>query len=288
MNETVFQNLNWGETELARHGIETARLDAEVLLSHTIGASRIDLHLNKDRPLSANERQRFISSIKRRQKREPVAYITGRREFWSLDIEVNQSVLIPRPETEGIIEQAIRLYKGRTPDILDLCTGSGCVAAALATEFPASKITVSDISGDAIAVARRNLAFAGGGITFLTGDLFSALHQSPITDHRSRRFDLITANPPYIAEGDLKGLDCDIRRYEPREALLAGPDGLAISKRILKDAPEFLKEGGHLIIEIGIRQAASLKEFALNTCRYGTVAVVQDHSSIERYLVCGL
>jgi len=302
MIETVFQNLNWGEMELAKHEIDTARLDAEVLLAYTLVTSRIDLHLNKDKVLSADEKQKFISYIKRRQKREPVAYIVGAKEFWSIRLKVTPDVLVPRPETEGIVEQALaviarseatkqsqghneiatpatKLWRARNDDlnILDLCTGSGCVAAALATEMPHAKITVADISPEAIGIAKQNLAFAGDRIEFFTGDLFDALRES-------RKFDLITANPPYVADNDFKGLDEDIRRYEPREALLAGPDGLAISKRIIQDAPKYLKAGGSLLMEIGIGQANALIEITKFTGQYKKIEVIKDYSGIDRIL----
>lgn len=296
MTATVSQRLSWGETELAKRGIDTARLDAEVLLAHTLGTSRVDLILERDSVIPPDAGQRFISYIKRRQKREPVAYVTGHKEFWSLDIKVNPAVLIPRPETEGIIEKALDVIARseatkRSPkglDILDLCTGSGCVAAALATELPHAKLSVADISPDAIEVAKRNLAFAGDRIAFFTGDLFAPFHRSPITNHQSPEFDLITANPPYISESDFTGLDEDIRRYEPREALLAGPDGLSISKRIIEEGYRYLKPGGTIIIEIGAGQAAPLLAYVKNTGKYSGLGVVKDHSGIDRFLVSGL
>jgi release factor glutamine methyltransferase len=296
---------------LAGAGIKSARLDAEVLLSHILGCNRIDLYLDRKRTLSEKELAAFSSLINRRAKREPVAYIVGFKEFWSRKIKVTPDVLIPRPETEGIVELAVKLLspssmgedKGegdRSPppylphqwggnlNILDLCTGSGCLAAALAVEFPNAKITVTDISHAAIEVAKENLAFAGGRITFCTGDLFSVFDGSRVTGHGPCKFDLITANPPYIPEKDFDKLEPEITKYEPRAALSAGSDGLAFSRKILKDGPAFLKPNGTMIMEIGTGQSAKLADEALKKGYYKKVFSAKDYSGTDRYIVAQL
>lgn len=268
--------------KLSDAGIESAQLDSELLLAYVLGCERVDLYLDRKRKIEADKAARFASLIERRAKREPVAYILGLAEFWSRKIKVTPDVLIPRPETEGIVELALKTVDGKqTPlSILDLCTGSGCVAAALAAELPDAEITVTDISPSAIEVAKENLAFAGDRITFCTGDLFGPLHDP--------RFDLITANPPYIPDQDFAGLEPEITKYEPIRALKAGPDGLAFSTRILKDAPALLKPGGVLIMEIGKDQAGTLKDEALKTGSFKKVDAVKDYSGIERYIVARL
>ncbi len=289
MKDKIGAKLKWAAGRLAKNSIETSALDAEVLLAHTLGAERITIHIDRDRTLTGAELVKFEDAVARRCAKEPVAYITGVKEFWSIPIKVTRDVLIPRPETEGIVEHALAVYQGTAVDALDLCTGSGCIAAALATELPDARIAVADISAAAVEVARINLAFAGGRITYLTGDLFSAIPllckegtgEEPL-------FDLITANPPYVSEDELEGLDECIRLYEPGEALLAGTDGLAISKRIIQDAPRYLKRDGTLIMEMGAGQAPALWEFANETERYGSIRIFEDLSGIERYLVLGL
>ncbi len=277
MKSDISQNLKRGTDTLTKAGIDTAILDAEVLLAHATGLERIDLHLKKNRALTDDESAKFENFIARRAKKEPVAYITGFKEFWSLNIAVTRDVLIPRPETEGIVERALEIYQDSKIAILDLCTGSGCVAAALATEMPAAKITVADISSAAIEVAKRNLAFAGDRTRFLVGNLFEPLV--------AKQFDLVTANPPYIADGDFGGLDDDIRLYEPQVALTSGTDGLAIPFRIIQDAPKYLKAGGHLVMEMGMGQAEALWDLAHETGAYESMKAFEDYSGIERIFV---
>jgi len=304
MDDTIGENLRRAAGRFAERGIDTAALDAEVLLAHTLSVDRIELHLQKDRVLTGDESARFEDYVARRSKREPVAYITGYKEFWSVNICVTPDVLIPRPETEGIVEQALSVIasaakqsqghngiatalsgpRNDTLDILDLCTGSGCVAAALATELPDAAITVADISPAAIEVAKKNLAFAGNRVNYFIGDLFDGLHDSRFTIHDSRKYDLITANPPYVSDGDFDTLEDDIRLYEPQSALTAGADGLAISKRIIQDAPKYLKPGGTLIMEMGLGQAQALWDFAVDTGKCESIKVFEDYSGIERIL----
>lgn len=188
----------------------------------------------------------FQSYIERRKKKEPVAYIRGFKEFWSLNIKVTRDVLIPRPETEEIIEKAIKLFpsKNQPLDILDLCTGSGCIAAALAKEYPKADITVTDISEGALSVAKENLAFAAGRITFLQSDFFEKVKGV---------FDLIVSNPPYIKSSDYENLIPEICNYEPRLALDGGIDGLEIIRKIRENYRRYLKREGKLVLENGPR-----------------------------------
>ena len=285
---TIKSILEWAINAFENADIESPKLDAEILLAQIVNLERLDLYFNRDRILTHNEEAQFKSLVKRRAQREPVAYILGYKEFWSLKIATTPDVLIPRPETEGVVELSLKHFKDSRHeeiDILDLCTGSGCIAAALATELPRAKIVATDISPEALNVAKQNLVFAGNRINFFIGDLFSALHESRVTNHESRKFDLITANPPYIAPKDLETLPPEIRRYEPLMALNGGLEGLAISKRILNDAWQYLKDSGLLIMEMGINQSKLLENYARQIKKYNVVKTIKDYSGIERYLI---
>jgi len=230
----------------------TPRLDAEVLLSHFLNIDRLVLITEPQRPLTEDEVRDFSFWVERRALGEPVAYITGRKEFWSLPFEVNRDVLIPRPETELLVEEAIKEAAGRKDiRILDLGTGSGAIAVALAHELRNATLVATDISRRALMTAERNARTNGvdDRITFLRGDLFA-----PVTG----LFDMIVSNPPYIAETDFPLLPVGVKGYEPSSALLAGPDGMGVLRRIIEAAPTFLKPGGSLLLEIGARQREAI------------------------------
>ncbi|OGQ06395.1 MAG: protein-(glutamine-N5) methyltransferase, release factor-specific [Deltaproteobacteria bacterium RIFCSPLOWO2_01_44_7] len=241
--------LEKAEQQLYDVGCETPRLDAEVLLAYVLGCERHEIYTATTRYLvPGGKLEVFKSYIERRLKREPVAYIVGYKEFWSIKIKVTPAVLIPRPETEEVVEKALKILdqglwiKDHGPEILDLCTGSGCIAAALAKEIPNAKIVVTDISEDALEVARQNLAFANGRIQFIKSDLF---------ENVKGQFDLIVSNPPYIPTQAIQKLEPEITQFEPKLALDGGSDGLDFVRRIRQDAPKFLKTGGQLILENG-------------------------------------
>ncbi|MDZ4163895.1 MAG: peptide chain release factor N(5)-glutamine methyltransferase [Smithellaceae bacterium] len=226
----------------------TPRLDAEVLLSHFLNIDRLVLITEPQRPLTDDEVRDFSFWVERRALGEPVAYITGRKEFWSLPFEVNRDVLIPRPETEILVEETLKEAAGREDiRILDLGTGSGAIAVALAHELKNARLVATDISHAALMTAERNARTNGVAdrITFLPGDLFSPVDGS---------FDIIVSNPPYIAEEDFPLLPVGVKGYEPSSALLAGPDGTGVLRRIIEAAPTFLNPGGSLLLEIGARQ----------------------------------
>lgn len=239
---------------LAAAGIETARLDAEVLLAHALGIGRAALYARLRDEVA--EPPAFAALLARRQRREPVAYLVGAQEFWSLPFRVTPEVLIPRPETELIVASwRAALPPGRTPaTALDLGTGSGCIAVALAHELPALVVTAVDLSPAALAVARRNARRHGvaARITFLAGDLYEPL---PV----EATFDLIVSNPPYLALGDAAAPET---AFEPRTALFAGADGLDVIRRIVAGAPSRLAPGGALLVEIGAGQAAAARALA--------------------------
>lgn len=248
---TIARVLDWTRAFFESKDIETARLDAELLIAHGLELSRIDLYLDHHRPLSAQELASIRALVRRRGQLEPIHYILGERDFWSITLSVDPSVLIPRPDTERLVEVALSNICATTERILDLCTGSGAVALALATERPNVHFTATDISEDALAVARGNaLSLNLSNVRFLRGDLFEGVQDE---------FDIIVSNPPYIRSADCKDLMVDVRDYEPLLALDGGQDGLDFYRQIIRVAPQFLRPRGHLILEIGHDQAQALK-----------------------------
>ena len=249
---TIQQILNVTTEFLRDKGIESPRLCSEVLLSHQLKKSRIELYLEFDQPLSSSEIAGYRSLIRRRLKREPLQYITGHQEFWSLEYLVNPAVLIPRAETELLVEEAIKLKKGNLlsdssqPEILDLGTGSGVIAISLAKEIESAIIWASDISFEALTVARDNAKHhnLNGRIKFCQGDLFHPFSNSSIA------FDIIISNPPYIANEAFETLPPEVRDYEPRVALDGHENGMHFIERIIEESEIYLRSGGWLLIEM--------------------------------------
>jgi release factor glutamine methyltransferase len=278
---TILKVLQWTTEYFNRHGIEQARPCAEVLLAHVLGRQRIELYLHYDQPLTPLELQSYRTAIKRRAAREPTQYITQRQEFWSLEFEVNPSVLIPRPETELIVEMTLELMADRPCRVLDLGVGSGAIAVAVAHECPAARIVTVDISAQALRVARHNALRhqVADRMSFLACDLFSALvDKEPL-------FDLILTNPPYIAENELANLAPEVEKHEPQIALRGGGrDGLNTIRRILADAPRYLKPGGSLLLEMGHGQAPILQNELSHNRDFDNVRIIQDYSGIPRML----
>ena len=256
---------------------DSPRLDAELLLAHALGLSRAGLlaRLRDTGPLGA-----FPEYLARRLAHEPVAYILGHREFYSLDFIVRPPVLIPRPETEHLVETGLAFAgeAARPLRILDLCTGSGCVAVTLAHELRGSTVTAVDIAPVATALARENAARAGVPVRVLEGDLFDALPgDEPV-------FDLITANPPYVEAAEWDTLAPDITRYEDPGALLSGEDGLDCVRRIVRQAPAHLVKGGMLAMEIGEKQYDAVAALFLQA-GFENVACVPDLAGIRRIIL---
>ena len=246
---TIGAVLKWAADDFRARGIESPRLDAEVLLAHALACSRTQLIIDMMRPLATEELSRFRELVKRRRHREPVAYLRGEREFYGRTFRVDARVLVPRPDTETLIDVALgrTRHLSMSARVLDLCTGSGCVAVTLALTRPTTQVTATDISEPALALAPENALRLGAPlVAFARADLFGAL-RGP--------FDLITANPPYIASAEVETLAPDVRQFEPRVALDGGEDGLVLVRRILEDAPARLAKGGVLAMEIGAGQA---------------------------------
>jgi release factor glutamine methyltransferase len=279
---TIIKLVQWAAGYFESHHIDSPRATAEILLAHAIGAKRIDLYLRHDQPLNFDELNRFKTLIKRRTNREPVAYILGHKEFWSMDLEVNSNVLIPRPETECLVEKALEsLAADPNPvckTILDLGTGSGAVVLALASENSQYSYVGTDISGEAVRIARRNSLRHGLGakIRFMVADWFDAF------DAKSAIFDLIVSNPPYIRSGDLKRLQPEIHVFEPAAALDGAEDGLRYLRQIIQCAHLYLKPAGALLLEMGHDQQASLKQLIDACGQYEDVRFYQDYSGHDR------
>lgn len=230
---------------LAERGSPSARLDADLLLAHTLGVERLALYTDPERPLVAAELARMRALLGRRGRREPLAYLTGRRAFRRLEIRVGPAVLVPRPETETLVEWALeRAAPGAR--VLDWGTGSGAIALALAGEGPGLAVSGLERSPEALAVARANGARLGLDVEWLASDGFDAVS--------GRRFDLVVANPPYLSEADLAAAPPELA-HEPRQALVAGPTGLEAIAALVGEAPAVLAPGGWLMVEVGDGQA---------------------------------
>jgi release factor glutamine methyltransferase len=249
---TVRRIAAWMQADFTRRGIESARLDADLLLAHALGLKRIALYLDPERPLDERELAAVRALVERRRKREPIAYILGEREFYGRRFEVSADVLVPRPDTETLVESAKVFLAGDAPEgaLLDLCTGSGAVAVTLAAECPDRSVVGSDISRPALAVAQKNVAQHGleARVELRLGDLFAVCREG-------EHFACITVNPPYIATVEIETLAPDVRDFEPRLALDAGADALAFYRRLAREAPARLVAGGALLVEVGIHQA---------------------------------
>jgi len=275
-----------GVRRLQGAGIDSARLDAELLLGCALGISREELIVAAARNLSLAESDRYEDLLKRRLNREPLAYITGHQEFWSLDFIVSSDVLVPRPETELLVEIALKelanLADTKLPRILELGTGSGAISVALATESPQAQIFATEISPAALAIARRNACRHGvsKGIRFLQGDLFTALDQEHEND-----FDLVVSNPPYIPRGEISNLEAEVSRWEPRAALDGGVDGLNFYRLIAQEAPNYLRQGGVVAVEIGATMGSSVLALFRDSAAYLDIQVHQDYSGRDRVII---
>ena len=252
---TVRRLLEWTPTFFIKKGVDQPRLSAELLLSHVLNLPRIRLYTNYDDVVSDAKLATFRELVRRAGEQEPIAYLTGRAHFFSLEFDVTPDVLIPRPDTETLVEnvlQTVRNVAGlEAPRVLDLCTGSGCVGIAIAKQLKNATVTAIDISPKAIDVARKNAAKndVAARITFLTGDLFA-----PLADQVDvAPFDILVANPPYIRSDEVPKLDASVRVYEPKLALDGGVDGLDFHRKILDAATARIKPGGPLIFGDRVR-----------------------------------
>jgi release factor glutamine methyltransferase len=279
---TIARILAWIAKDLAGRGIESSRLDAELLLANALGLKRLDLYLRFDQPLADAELARVRGLVERRRKFEPIAYILGVREFYGRSFAVDRRVLIPRPETEGVIEAALALLPPRAEGVrhrvLDVGTGSGIIAVTLASERPDLDVDAVELSPAAAEVARANIDrnHVSDRVTLFEGSLFR-----PVAD---RRYAIIASNPPYIDTAEVDTLMPDVSQYEPRLALDGGPDGVTVLRPLIAGARAMLTEGGSLIVEIGYGQGDRVRELA-REAGFAHVEVQPDLARIERVLV---
>jgi release factor glutamine methyltransferase len=253
---TIQRLLEWTTKYLTQKESESPLLDAQVLLADALRCRKIELYTRFEEVVPEDVRGRFRELIQQRVKGCPVAYLVGRKEFFSLAFEVNRDVLIPRPDTECVVDECLRLTRAmNAPAILDIGTGSGAIPVAVARHHDTAVLTATDVSAPALEVAKRNAAKHGvaGRIRFLHGDLFA-----PVPPGET--FDVILSNPPYIPTADITGLAAGVRDYEPHTALDGGPDGFALFDRLIAAAPAYLKPGGYLIVEIGSPQERQARE----------------------------
>lgn len=256
--------------------------EAELVLTHVLNCDRLSLYLDKDRELGKDKSALLSSILKRRIKDEPLQYILGSTEFMGLKFIVDERVLIPRPETEILVEEALKISsrfsrsRARPPEILEVGSGSGCIAVSLAKNIAGCKITASDISADALEVSRKNAKLHQAQIEFIQSDLFSSLE--------GRSFDLIVSNPPYIPTRELKGLSREIS-FEPALALDGGRDGLDFYRRIIGEAHRFLRKGGFLAVEIGFGQAGQIENILQKSGKFEIMEIIRDYNDIERVMV---
>jgi release factor glutamine methyltransferase len=251
---TIADALREAAEALRKSGVDDARREAGSLLSHATARDRTFLITHADESLTAEQLRSYHSMVERRASGEPLQYIKGAQEFYGLDFEVTPDVLIPRPETELLVETALELLKGAdSPLLCDVGTGSGCIAVALLHARTDARAVALDVSPAALEVAARNAARwrVAERISFHISDCFDTLASN---EHVETRFDLIASNPPYIAEEDLEALQREVREHEPRVALTPGGDGLSVIRRLVLESPRYLKHGGHLLIEIGFDQ----------------------------------
>ncbi|MDY6824261.1 MAG: peptide chain release factor N(5)-glutamine methyltransferase [Thermodesulfobacteriota bacterium] len=280
---TILDVLKWTAGFFGDRQVEGAQLSAELLLAHTLGLNRLDLYLRYDQPLSAEELSTCRELIKRRAAGEPVAYIVGEKAFWSMTLSVTPEVLIPRPDTECLVETALACLPAEAVDadafrVMEPGTGSGAVVLAMAGAAPHCHFFAFDRSPAAVAVARDNARRQNllDHVAFFVSDWFSAFRTA------GERFDLIVVNPPYIAAAEIDGLAPEIRRFEPRDALDGGQDGLQAIRHIVAAAPDFLKPAGRLMLEIGWDQKNDVAQIAAETDAYASPEFVKDLAGHHR------
>jgi len=278
---TVGSLLTWTADFFAKKGVDEPRLSAELLLAHVLKCSRMSLYTQYEKIPAETERAAFRELVNQRGNHVPVAYLVGKAWFFSLEFTVTRDVLIPRPDTETLVEFVIQQFRQHTgPAILDLCTGSGAIAVTLAKQLSTATLTATDISSKALAVARQNAEThkVQDRITFLEGDLFAPLESAPAPT----LFHIIAANPPYIPTAAVNALPPGIKNHEPRLALDGGPDGLDFHRRILADAKKFLHTGGLLILEMQHDQSDALHAAFAEAGYFANIKTIRDAAGHPR------
>ncbi len=270
---TILKVLDWTRGYLAEKGVENSRLEAEWLLCEALGMDRVGLYVNFDKPMTDPELAACRELVRRRARREPLQYILGSQDFYGLDFEVAPGVLIPRHDTETLVQEAVmRCPEGAA--ILDIGVGSGCIAVALAKTLPGTRVYGVDPSTKALELAQKNAERHGVTITLALGSLFEPFARC--------QFDMILSNPPYIPSADIAGLQPEVRDFEPREALDGGPDGLDFYRLIIPAAPLHLVTGGWLLLEVGIGEASDVLTLFRDAGEFQDFFVARDSGDVER------
>ena len=276
---TILRMILWSAEYLKNKGVETGRLDAEWLLAAALGVDRLQLYLKYDRPLRSEEREAFKPLLRRRAGREPLQYIIGRTGFRELELKTDPRVLIPRPETEVLVQEVLDWASAGAESVWDMGTGAGAVALSLAAEGTWTRVVATDVSPEALSVAADNAERydLGGHVEFREGSLFEPLEEG-------ERFDVIVSNPPYIAEGEKGELQPEVRDWEPPEALFAGADGLDVIRQLVAGAPKHLLSGGLLALECGLGQAEGIAADVQATGAFGAVRIRADLTGRPRFV----
>jgi release factor glutamine methyltransferase len=282
---TIQKLLKWVTEYLAAKGIESPRLSAEFLLSHVLALKRIELYTQFNKQVPQEQLVKLHDLVKRAGLHEPIAYLTGKTEFYSLELDITADCMIPRPETELLVQRAIEYLRTRCgiQYVCDLCTGSGCIAVAIAKNFPDARVIATDISAAALEVAARNIEKhrLNERIRLLCGDLFEPI----IKQLDVNQFDLIVCNPPYVSTSEYENIDKNIKDYEPKSALLAGVDGLDVYHRIFEKVDGFLKPNAALMLEIGYAQGPSVKELLKQTGAFAEIKIEKDFHDNDRIVI---
>ncbi|HZL33965.1 MAG TPA: peptide chain release factor N(5)-glutamine methyltransferase [Tepidisphaeraceae bacterium] len=284
---TVRKILEWTTSYFKRKEVFQPRLSAEQLLAHILNFPRIRLYTEYERAMGDQELAAYKALVQRAAEDEPIAYLTGRAPFFSIEIDITRDVLIPRPDTETLVENVLQLFRHQpgmeTPRVLDLCTGSGCIAAAIACHRKNTTVLATEISAPAAAVARANMdrLKLADRVTVLEGDLFEPLSRTV----DARPFDVIVSNPPYIPTAQIASLDRSVKDYEPTEALDGGADGLDFHRRILAEAPARLMPGGRVFLEIAFDQGEAAALLAGGQPELEEVLLLKDAGGRERVLM---
>ena len=282
--------LQWTTEFFERKEVDSPRLSAELLLAHVLKLPRIKLYTDHDRPLVEEELTAYRELVRRAAEQEPIAYLTGKAHFFDLELDIRPGVLIPRPDTETLVEVALNHCRHtpgmESPRILELCTGSGCIAAALAAHLKTAILTAVDIEPASIELARHNFGQLGlqQRINLMQGDLFTPLRDAV----DSSPYHLILSNPPYIRTAELASLDRSVRDFEPRRALDGGPDGLCFHRRILQQAPDHLLPGWLVMLEIAFDQGDDTLALAGQFARFINVRIIKDAAGNNRVLALTL
>ncbi len=270
---------------LTDKGIDSSRLSVELLFCYVLQMQRIELYTHFDKPVTKEQADTLQELVTRAGENEPIAYLTGKTEFYSLELEISPACLIPRPETELLVERAIEFLRARTGKqyVCDLCTGCGCIAVAIGKNFTNCEIIATDISAAALETAAKNIEKNNlkNRIKLLCGDLFDAI----IPHLDVEKFDLIVCNPPYVSAAEFEKLEKNVKDFEPRLALYAGIDGLDVCRKIAEQVDDFLKVGGALILEIGYAQGQAVKELLADTNIFSEIRIEKDFHDNDRIVI---